>query len=127
MKGFGYKKKKRRGISVRIMFACAAVLATDRFYPAVQAGCAGMREVEMYRMRVHKFLFGFVFFASGQLECCLCLLISRLLIIPRPPPVRSGSQERTRRLAKGYSQVCVLYVGRAFCVIDGSRLAPADV
>lgn len=41
------------------MFAGAAVLATDRFYPALQAGCAGMREVEMYRMRMHKFLFGF--------------------------------------------------------------------
>lgn len=117
----------RRGIPVRIMCACAAVLATDRFYPAVYAGCAGMREVEMNRMRMHKFLFAFSF-ASGQLEYCLCLLISRLLInIPKPPPVCSGGQKRTRRLAKGYSQVRVLDVGRAFGVIDGSRLAPADV
>lgn len=29
------KERKRRGIPVRIMLACAAVLATDRFYPAV--------------------------------------------------------------------------------------------
>lgn len=50
------------------MFACAAVLATDRLYPAVQAGCAGMREVELYRMRLHKFFIFFFFFILHQIN-----------------------------------------------------------